>query len=493
MIIQESISLRDSRSPLASNSTQGVLLMLKPLIVIAVIVLMFIGCDMQSYAFAATKPLAAMSLEDMFPGDESTQALAKAASDGDIETVDDLVSKGADVNAVGVRNYTPLVWLIEHPNKKGFRRLLELGANPNLRREGSDFSPLHLAVSWSSPMSRGLDLDYLRMMFEVGGADPNLPGLKTGELPIEEALSVGEEHVFMCLLSAGANVNRTGSCDISIITHAARVSNYQIVLYLLENGVDWRHVSSAMSRPVSLHSTIDGQIEWEQLFVRDPKMPQYMWFWRVVDFLEQKGVKFDIPADVQRPETLDTTPVVLNTEAPSKVRLSRTLLVHEVKLTYPAPLWAQSEETADDVRMRSQKSGGIITYDFIPKDDSSDHWTQKMRLSATYAPGESFEGFWQGVRAMYECPEKDGLTAIEEEKDRKLYHFYCAKRVLDGVLFFGRHKNTFIMVVQAWRTDAVDNVKSLRERAIADMQKIRMEDGLAVRPMTEEMEQQLKQ
>ncbi len=72
--------------------------------------------------------VAFMSLEIMFP-DPQVRALAKAAGRGRIRKIDELFGRGVDVNARGTSGATPLFWAMK--NAKGFRRLLELGADPN--------------------------------------------------------------------------------------------------------------------------------------------------------------------------------------------------------------------------------------------------------------------------------------------------------------------------------------------------------------------------
>src|SRR5262249_18604062 len=59
-------------------------------------------------------------------------ALHQAASMGNLEAAEALVSAGADVNALDVRKYTPLVWAVatDHPDPKIVQLLLDKGANP---------------------------------------------------------------------------------------------------------------------------------------------------------------------------------------------------------------------------------------------------------------------------------------------------------------------------------------------------------------------------
>ena len=462
----------------------------KLLVIFLLSLIALLGCSNQSKSNGEDKPIASMTVEDMFPNDEITQALVEAASDGDIEKLDELVAKGADVNAKGVRGYTPLVWVIEHPNKEGLKRLLQLGADPNVQREGSNFSPLQWAVRSSSPLGGGFDLDYLRMMFEIGGGNPNLAGLETGELLIEQALFWGEDHVFMCLINSGAELDYAGSYNASLIFHAAQVTNYKIVLYLLKRGVNYAHAARTKYRVLSLQNSINSALEDGAVFCRDPKMPQYMWFWRVVDFLEQRGMTFDIPPDVKRPAVLDTTPVSFDAEPP-RVRPFKSVFIHEVNLTYPTPCWAQGEENAHNIKTRFQQNGGVIMYESIPKNDSPENWTQYQSVVGVYAPDSSFEDFAGKTKVRFFGREP--LQPLEQTGDHQLFHAARGEDALEGVLFVGKHKDTFISVYQAWRPAAVGDTEATRTKVIDDMRKIAMEDGYTVTPMTKEMEKQLKQ
>ena len=91
---------------------------------------------------AKTEFIAFMSLETMFP-DESVRALAKAAAKGRVGTVEELVDLGVDVNASGTKGATPLFWAMSNYN--GFKKLLELGADPNVIF-GNGGSIMHIAV-----------------------------------------------------------------------------------------------------------------------------------------------------------------------------------------------------------------------------------------------------------------------------------------------------------------------------------------------------------
>ncbi|QJB55693.1 ankyrin repeat domain-containing protein [Pseudodesulfovibrio sp. zrk46] len=463
--------------------------MKKLLLMICIFLIALCGCGNQPAKNGKVKPIYAMSVEDMFPGDELAQALAEAASDGDIEEIDELVSKGANVNAHHPLGYTPLVWVLQHPNKKGFRRLLELGADPNFQIEGSDFSPLHWAVRKCSPTSSNLSLDYLRMMFEIGNADPNLVGLDRGKLPIEWALLSEQERIFLYLVSAGADVDRIVSGGRSVITRLAEVANYKMVLYWLEKGINYHHVSPP-PLDFSVQSVIDLTLE-SRVVAEDPRIDGYMWLWRVVDWLEKRGMTFEDYPNAKRPAKLDTTPIVFETEA-SEVRLSHSMFIHEVNLTYPTPVWAQTEETANNIKTRFKQNGGTIIYESLPRKESIKDWTHFYSVMGLYAPGYSFDTIQQAVKAKIipQCAESSTTQIVEQSDNHKLYLLRCNSSETEGVLFIGKHRNTYVAVYQAWYPLEAGDIKA---KVIADMQKIKMEDGYTVKPMPDEIEEKLKQ
>ena len=101
--------------------------------------------------------------------DKGVATLAQAARDGDIARIDELAATGIDVNAksaVGLNAFvlTPAIFCVKG-SPEGFRRLLELGADPNLQCD-IGLSPISLAAG-------SLESEPLRLALRFGG-DPNL-------------------------------------------------------------------------------------------------------------------------------------------------------------------------------------------------------------------------------------------------------------------------------------------------------------------------------
>ncbi len=214
--------------------------------------------------------LAFMSLETMFP-DESVRALAKAAGKGRIQTVEELVNSGVDVNSSGTQGATPLFWAMT--NYKGFKKLLELGADPNVIY-GDGGTIMHWAVEMK-------DNRFLEAALEHGG-NPNIVVKESmlEDTPIFRALSQGIEKVEI-LLDAGANIDaRNNFGTTPVMTAVYGRFDFDLVIYLLERGADYKIKNNAGWTLANIVADKAGMLipkaELERL--------------KVVEWLESRGV-----------------------------------------------------------------------------------------------------------------------------------------------------------------------------------------------------------
>ncbi len=176
---------------------------------------------------ASQELVAFMSLETMFP-DPQVRALAKAAGKGRIRTINAWVEKGVDVNSRGTRGATSLFWAMR--NAKGFKRLLELGADPNVVfDDGSSI------MNWAVIHRKEV---FLKTALEYGG-DPNLVAGPLGKTPLFEALGPMRKDRARLLLDAGANMNAQTINGRTPLNIAAGLGQYDLVLELLERGADY--------------------------------------------------------------------------------------------------------------------------------------------------------------------------------------------------------------------------------------------------------------
>jgi hypothetical protein len=101
---------------------------------LAAIVLLLAGCSGSSQLKGKWKA------DDYFT-DPQVIALCHAIEANDLDEIDRLVAAGANVNALGKGNMTPLLCAFPDNKLARFRRLLEHGANPNVVVE-SDFGTI---------------------------------------------------------------------------------------------------------------------------------------------------------------------------------------------------------------------------------------------------------------------------------------------------------------------------------------------------------------
>ena len=107
--------------------------------------------------------------------DSQVVQLCESIEENDLEAVNRLIEAGANVNAIGKGNMTPLMWAYPDNKRERFEQILKAGADPNVIFT-SDFgtgsasikgaSVTHLAAASTFPQ-------HFDLVFEYGG-DPNL-------------------------------------------------------------------------------------------------------------------------------------------------------------------------------------------------------------------------------------------------------------------------------------------------------------------------------
>ncbi len=183
-----------------------------------------IGCS--------TKPLDEMTTSELFTNPQ-VAALVHAAETGDVKTIDELVTKGIDVNARGRGNVTPLVCTYIAHNFDGFDRLLKHGANPNL------LDAIGRAIVLDAAMDQ--DSRFLRRALESGG-DPNLVNVGNRyhitSTPLFYAIGQGRMENVRLLVAAGANVHQQEDNHATPLSEALIHGNFEIAMLLIKAGAD---------------------------------------------------------------------------------------------------------------------------------------------------------------------------------------------------------------------------------------------------------------
>ncbi len=218
--------------------------------------------------------VAYMSLETMFP-DEDVRALAKAAGRGQTERVDRLVEQGVDVNARGRRNATPLFWAMR--SVKGFRHLLELGADPDVLFDDGG-TVMHWAVVHRNA-------EFLKLALKYGG-NPNLVGPMDGDTPLFSAMGPDHKDRIPILLDAGADMNAQKNNGDTPMMVAAGLGQFDTVYELLQRGADYGLRNYYTGSDLANVTAFSRR-------TMDPKSDGARWMQRVIEWLAIRGV--DIP------------------------------------------------------------------------------------------------------------------------------------------------------------------------------------------------------
>lgn len=205
------------------------------------------GCDEISKVMGTTfHQKVGWKAEDYFD-DPKVIALCHAIEADDLKEIDRLVADGANVNANGKDNMTPLMWAFPDNKLARFTRMLEHGADPNViiksdlnTRGGfsAGDSVTHMACRTEFP-------GYFEAVFEHGG-DPNLikNGAITGDTPLFSVITgIGpnkKAHVKL-LIDKGADLNHmNGAWATPAIQATSWGAQFDIALMLLEAGADWK-------------------------------------------------------------------------------------------------------------------------------------------------------------------------------------------------------------------------------------------------------------
>jgi hypothetical protein len=170
--------------------------------------------------------------------------LCQAIEANDVAEVDRLIADGADVNAKGKGNMTPLLWAFPGNKPELFKRLLEEGADPNVIVE-SDFNTKQVAINPGDAViqmaAKSNFQDHFRYVMEHGG-DPDFTNPHTKCTLLKTILMEGgqftRERVEL-LIEKRADLNKTGGSGAPpVIDAVSYFGQFDIALLLLKAGAD---------------------------------------------------------------------------------------------------------------------------------------------------------------------------------------------------------------------------------------------------------------
>ena len=174
--------------------------------------------------------LIVMSVKPSVPATPKATAaddLFKAVESNQLEAVQELLQRGADVNARAEKGATPLMQAAVYAAPEVMRALLDKGADVNAADQAGS-----TALMWGIG-----DLRKVRMLVEAG-ADVNARFPRTGVTPLTlAARHAGSAPIVRLLIAKGADINAVEKSGLNSVTIAAAAGNTQVLKLLLDKGV----------------------------------------------------------------------------------------------------------------------------------------------------------------------------------------------------------------------------------------------------------------
>ena len=157
--------------------------------------------------------------------------VADAAERGDIETVRQLLRKGADVNTAQGDGMTALHWAADRDNVELGEVLIYAGASVDAGTRIGRYTPLHIA-------SRKGNTGIMNILLKAK-SNPNAATTNSGVTAIHLAAASGNPEVVTTLLEFGADVNALEtSWGQTPLIFAAANGRVEVLKVLLEAGAD---------------------------------------------------------------------------------------------------------------------------------------------------------------------------------------------------------------------------------------------------------------
>lgn len=206
-----------------------------------------------------------------------SQSLATAVEHDDVQEITRLVATGIDVDAEGKDQVTPLSWAFLRRKKAAFAKLLELGANPNVRVING--KPLIFLASRISD-----DSDFLKLLLEFK-ADPDAEFGQEKLVPFDGVIRMAQGPAVHrnteLLIEAGADLNHVDSDGYTPAMRAVVLLKLEIAYMLAAAGADLAPLSE------------NGADFVYCVISRDFEHPEAKrWAGKILSLLREKGADF---------------------------------------------------------------------------------------------------------------------------------------------------------------------------------------------------------
>ena len=179
------------------------------------------------FLFLSTHRGLAMTQESFFS--KPTMQLLDSLDRRDQAGVSAALNLGANINEVGVKGITPLIYSVIKQNQSAVAALLKLGANPNLRQDDG-----YNALTAAYELSRTAPTIF-ETLINSGKCDLNV--LMPDDEPMLYYLAAsGKLNFLEMALKKGANPSLRTRGDRTLVIAAAIIEEYDAVQLLLDAG-----------------------------------------------------------------------------------------------------------------------------------------------------------------------------------------------------------------------------------------------------------------
>ncbi|HZX59327.1 MAG TPA: ankyrin repeat domain-containing protein [Mucilaginibacter sp.] len=226
--------------------------------------------------------------------------LAKAVQDEDTVKIKQEVSRNKSLLSFREPRFgQPLLsFAVMRSNYNSVKTLLELGADPNMQSTYDGGSPLTEAckLGLGGFVHDGADPRYLELLLKYG-ANPNIeghskPSSADGDrdtpLPLTIACEEGNFDYVKVLVNAGAKIDYSSKFGSLFFTAVAVGQNPDIVMYLIEKGMDYKKPIFQSDDGKRKFYLTDEMREW----TFDLNSDYYKSKMKLVDFLKENGMDY---------------------------------------------------------------------------------------------------------------------------------------------------------------------------------------------------------